>query len=115
MSTALFTVVETGAFSARARGRMTATEVRDVIAIVAANPELGDLIQGTGGIRKLRFAVGGRGKSGGVRVVYYYHNDSMPVFLLTVFAKNEKANLTRAERNALAKVARSLRDGYGAR
>jgi len=94
---------------------MTATEVRDVIAIVAANPELGDLIQGTGGIRKLRFAVGGRGKSGGVRVVYYYHNDSMPVFLLTVFAKNEKANLTRAERNALAKVARSLRDGYGAR
>ncbi len=74
----------------------------------------GDLIQGTGGIRKLRFAVKGKGKSGGVRIAYYYYNESMPVFLLTVFAKNEKADLTRAERNALGKVARALRETYGA-
>ena len=74
----------------------------------------GDLIQGTGGVRKVRFAVKSRGKSGGVRIVYYYCNESMPVFLLTVFAKNEKADLTRAERNALGKVARALRESYGA-
>ena len=74
----------------------------------------GDLIQGAGGIRKIRFAIKGKGKSGGVRIVYYYYNESMPVFLLTVFAKNEKADLARAERNALGKVARALRESYGA-
>ncbi len=63
---------------------------------------------------KAPFTVKDRGKSGGVRIVYYYYNESMPVFLLTVFAKNEKADLTRAERNAFGKVARALRESYGA-
>src|SRR5262245_44930631 len=60
------------------------------------------LMEGTGGVRKVRFVVGGRGKSGGVRVVYYFHNEAMPVYLLTVFAKNEKANLS-AERACAAR------------
>lgn len=58
-------------------------------------------------------AAAGKGKSGGVRVVYHFYNDTMPVFLLTVFAKNERDNLSRAQRHALAKVARALRDSYG--
>lgn len=62
----------------------------------------GVVMKETGGIRKMRFAIGGRGKSGGVRVVFYYHSDSVPVFLLAVFAKNEKDNLSKAERNILA-------------
>ncbi len=108
------TVVETKAFTGRAKGRMSAAEVDRAIEVIARDPLCGDLIQGTGGIRKVRFAVKGQGKSGGVRIVYYYFNESMPVFLLTVFAKNEKADLTRAERNALGKVARALRESYGA-
>ena len=108
------TVVETKAFTGRAKGRMSAAEVDRAIEVIARDPMCGDLIQGTGGIRKVRFAVKGRGKSGGVRIVYYYYNESMPVFLLTVFAKNEKADLARAERNALGKVARALRESYGA-
>ncbi len=108
------TVVETKAFTGRAKGRMSAAEVDRAIEVIARDPLCGDLIQGAGGIRKVRFAVKGRGKSGGVRIVYYYHNESMPVFLLTVFAKNEKADLTRAERNALGKVARALQESYGA-
>ncbi len=108
------TVVETKVFTGRAKGRMSAAEVDRAIEVIARDPLCGDLIQGTGGIRKVRFAVKGRGKSGGVRIVYYYYNESMPVFLLTVFAKNEKADLTRAERNALGKVARALRESYGA-
>ena len=107
-------VVETKAFTGRAKGRMSAAEVDRAIEVIARDPLCGDLIQGTGGIRKVRFAVKGRGKSGGVRIVYYYYNESMPVFLLTVFAKNEKADLARAERNALGKVARALRESYGA-
>ncbi len=114
MAEARITVVETKAFSARAKGRMDAVEVDRAIEVIARDPLCGDLIQGAGGIRKLRFAVKGKGKSGGVLIVYYYYNESMPVFLLTVFAKNEKADLTRAERNAFGKVARALRESYGA-
>jgi hypothetical protein len=53
-------------------------------------------------VRKLRWSRGGRGKSGGVRVIYYYHSDALPLYLLTLFAKNERANLSKAERNELA-------------
>ena len=53
-------------------------------------------------MRKLRWARDGRGKSGGVRVIYYFHSEAMPLYLLTMFAKNERANLSKAERNALA-------------
>ncbi len=108
------TVVETRAFTGRAKGRMSAAEVDRAIEVIARDPLCGDLIQGTGGIRKVRFAVKGRGKRGGVRIVYYNYNESMPVFLLNVFDKNEKADLTRAERNAFGKVARALRESYGA-
>ena len=69
-------------------------------------------MQGTGGIRKFRWASGNRGKSGGVRVIYYFHNESMPLFLLTLFGKNEKANLSKAERNELTKLANILKN-YG--
>jgi hypothetical protein len=69
---------------------------------LAAHPKAGDLMEGTGGVRKMRWARGGRGKSGGVRIVYYVHSEAMPLYLLTVFAKNERANLSKAERNDLA-------------
>ncbi|WP_307190498.1 type II toxin-antitoxin system RelE/ParE family toxin [Bathymodiolus platifrons methanotrophic gill symbiont] len=52
-------------------------------------------MQATGGIRKFRWATGNKGKSGGVRVIYYFHNKSIPLFLLTVFGKNEKDNLSK--------------------
>lgn len=92
---------------------MKPQEVEALIDLLAAEPERGDLIRGTGGVRKVRFGVSGRGKRGSVRVVYYFYNDSMLVFLLTVFAKNEKDNLSNAECNALAKAARTLRESYG--
>ena len=61
-------------------------------------------MQGTGGIRKLRWGRGGKGKSGGVRVIYYYHNERIPLYLLTIFSKNERANLAKAEQNDLARL-----------
>ena len=69
-------------------------------------------MQGTGGIRKLRWSAQGKGKNGGVRVVYYHHNESLPLFLLTVFGKGEKANLTKAESNDLAKITSLLVKNY---
>jgi hypothetical protein len=59
-------------------------------------------MEGTGGVRKLRWSRGSRGKSGGVRVIYYFHSAGMTLYLLTLFAKNERANLSKAERNELA-------------
>ena len=72
-------------------------------------------MKGTGGIRKLRWSAQGRGKSGGVRVIYYHHNhnQSMPLFLLTLFGKGEKANLTKTESNDLAKFTSLLIKNYG--
>lgn len=70
---------------------------------------------GTGGVRKFRFARTGAGKSGGFRVISYYHDEGLPVFLLTVFGKNEKDNLTKAERNALAGLVKVLAETYRAR
>lgn len=96
------TVAETPEYIRRAEKLLSDDERRDVLQYLAAHPRTGDLMEGTGGVRKLRWARGGRGKSGGVRVIYYFHSDAMPLYLLTLFAKNERANLSKAERNALA-------------
>lgn len=70
-------------------------------------------MRGTGGIRKLRWAREGSGKSGGIRVVYYYHDHRMPLYLLTAFGKNEKDNLSAAERNELARLVKLLTKAAG--
>ena len=106
------TIVETKAFEERAKSRMTREEVNSVITLIASNPLCGDVIKATGGIRKVRFAIGGKGKRGGVRIIYYFYNEDVPVFLLTVFAKNEKSDLTQSESKALAKLVKKLRVSY---
>jgi hypothetical protein len=63
-------------------------------------------------VRKLRWAREGMGKRGGARVIYYYHDERLPVFLLSAFAKNRKANLSRAERNAMKRLVPILVAGY---
>jgi len=79
-------------------------ERRDLIDHLAKHPQAGNIMQGTNGVRKLRWRRNEQGKSGGVRVIYYYHDDRMPMYLLTLFAKGDKANLTKAERNELANL-----------
>ena len=80
----------------RATARLLAdADRRAIIDHLAAHPADGDLIEGTGGVRKLRWGRDGRGKSGGVRVIYYFHSEAMPLYLLTMFAKNERANLSK--------------------
>lgn len=87
------------------------TNVGEVLVdYLSDNPEAGDLIRGSGGVRKLRWAMPGRGKSGGVRVIYYFHSEEMPLSLLTLFAKNERSNLSDAEVNVLAKLVATLKD-----
>jgi hypothetical protein len=106
-------VVETPAYLAIANKLFSEEERADIVALVAADPECGDLIRGTGGFRKVRVARKGMGKSGGARVVYIWRNERFPVFLIAAFPKNEKENLSMAERNALRTRANSIFDNYG--
>jgi hypothetical protein len=95
------TVAELSEFILTADRLLTKTERQDVVDYLAVHPKAGDLMEGTGGVRKLRWGRGDQGKSGGVRVIYYFYDELMPLYLLTLFAKGDKDNLTKAERNEL--------------
>lgn len=107
------TIIELPEFLKRSSNLLKDDEKVSIINYLAFHPLSGDLMQGTGGIRKLRWSAKSKGKSGGVRVIYYYHDATMPLFLLTVFGKGEKANLSEAERNELAKFTSLLLRHYG--
>lgn len=104
----MITIAETGAFQRKIARLLSEQEREDLIAYLSVNPNAGALMEGTGGIRKLRWARAGGGKSGGIRVIYYFHDESMPLYLLAAFGKNEKANLSKEERNLLAKAVKEL-------
>ncbi len=112
----MITVVETPAFlKGVKRAALSEDDHRELINYLAANPKAGVIMEGTGGVRKVRFASEGSGKSGAYRVVYYFHDDNMPLFALALFAKNEKANLTKAERNELKALMPQIVKAYRAR
>ncbi len=108
----MHTVVETPPYLADAERIFSAEERAAIVDIVSDDPRCGVVIPGTGGVRKLRVAASGRGKRGGARVIYLFGGDSLPVFLLAVFAKNEKSDLSRAERNDLVRATAELLRTY---
>lgn len=79
---------------------------------LSENPQAGDLMEGTGGARKVRFAGRGKGKSGGYRVITYFGGNDIPVFLLAALSKGERENLSRSERNELKKELEGLAEDY---
>ncbi len=94
---------------------MSEAEIDSLVTFLAENPKAGDEVAGTGGCRKVRLAGRGKGKSGGYRVVTFFTGQLMPVFLITVFAKGEQANLSKAERNELRKLTKSIVAAYKTR
>jgi mRNA-degrading endonuclease RelE of RelBE toxin-antitoxin system len=97
-----YTFVETSLFSRLLPEYWSDEEYREFQAHLAARPGAGDVIQGTGGLRKVRWAGRGRGKRGGVRVIYYCWDDGGRIYLLTLYAKNEATDLTAQQRRKLA-------------
>jgi hypothetical protein len=108
----MHTVRETATFSAAARVLLTAGEYDAVINAIAADPAKGVLVPGTGGVRKLRVASGGRGKSGGARAIYFYFDADHPVHAITIFGKSEKADLSAKERAELRKLTDALKAAW---
>ena len=105
----MHTVAETPTFSRQADKIFSADEKRDLIAFLAKNPLSGEEIPGTGGVRKLRFAAGARGKRGGARVIYYYLDETMPLYALLAYTKAVRTDMTPDERRTVAALAAVLK------
>lgn len=107
------TVIWTPTFITQAkRCGLSEKEMAEIVNTLADNPEAGDLMPKTGGARKLRHPGRGGGKSGGYRTIHYFGGVDVPVFLLSVYGKGAKSNLSDAERNELAKILPSLAETY---
>jgi hypothetical protein len=112
MTSRPITVVELHTFKKDASGCMNDDERKAFIDDIARNPEAGDVIRGTGGVRKVRWAIGSKGKRGGARVIYYYHDDEIPLFLITAFAKSQKGALGKGEKNEMKRLTSILVETY---
>lgn len=106
-------VVETEEFLADVKGVLSEDEHDDRILYVALHPEAGDAIPGTGGLRKMRWMAKGRGKRGGSRIIYYFHDIHVPLFPMAIFAKNVQTDLSTRQRKALTKQPRGLKSDCG--
>ncbi len=104
------TVAEVDPFDATAkRAGLTEGERTELVGFLARNPEVGDLIQGTGGLRKLRWARTGKGKRSGYRAIYYYFTEEVPIYLLAVYAKNQQIDLNTQQKARLTALAEELK------
>ena len=93
-------MVETQEFVDHSKAILTETEHDALVAHLGANPETGQLVPGTGGVRKIRWASRGHGKRGGARVIYYYYNQSIPMFLLDIYARTRRRIFPRPTNEA---------------
>lgn len=100
--------IETPTFTRLLTALLTDEEYRGLQNVLIENPEQGDLIQGSGGIRKLRHALSGRGKRGGVRVIYYWLRDDGQIYMLLIYPKSKKDDLTDRETALLREFVKEL-------
>ena len=111
---AYITVVETRPFIEDAARCLKENELDEFIGYIARNPTAGAVIPGTGGVRKVRWRAGGRGKRGGARVIYYYHSERIPLFLLTAYSKSQQTDLTPPQRAATRRIVAGILAQYTA-
>jgi len=103
------TIVETGVFTRQIDELLDIEGRGALMSVLADDPMAGDVIKATGGVRKLRFALPGTGKSGGIRVIYWFLNDSAPLYALLAYGKSGQDNLTPAQTKMVAALTTALK------
>lgn len=106
---ALITVVEFPTYLSQVGKCISEEESNELVEFLARHPYAGQEIPGTGGVRKLRFAGKGKGKRGGLRVIYYFYNETAPLFLLTVYGKGEQVDMTVEQKLKIMRLAQVLK------
>ena len=99
-------IIETSVFTRQIQTELDEESYRLLQVELARNPEAGALIRGTGGLRKIRWATRGRGKSGGIRVIYYWHRPRELLLMLLAYSKSVQDDLTPAQRKVLRDLVR---------
>jgi len=112
MQTKPVTVVETPVFLRHAENIWDEADRLALVDFIARNPESGDAIPGTGGVRKIRWSRPGSGKRGGARVIYFYHHADAPLYLLLAYAKAKREDMTPDEKKAVAALAAILKQQH---
>ena len=112
MSERLITIAETATFIRNAAKLWSEAERTEFPDFISTNTEAGDIIPDTGGIRKVRWGRQGMGKRGGVRVIYFYHNGYMPLYLITVYAKAERENITPDEKRLMVDFVTAIKHKF---
>lgn len=115
MSEAALTVIEFPAFVAHSAAIWNDDERFAFIDYIARNPTVGVIVPGTGGVRKVRWTAGGRGKRSGARVIYYFHSLALPLFLLTVYTKSVQEDLSQRQKAEMRNLVKTLAETYGKR
>lgn len=109
----LQTVIETPEYIDKAKDCMDENTRNEFINFIAGNPLAGELISGAGGARKVRWQSDvNKGKRGGARIIYYYHDEDMPIYLFTVYKKNQRENISSEEKKILYKVIKLIVKAY---
>src|ERR1700687_2085868 len=112
MLTRPITVAETAVFLRQAADVWTDEERSEFVDFIARNPEAGDLIPAGGGVRKVRWGRQGIGKRGGVRVIYFYHDPGIPLYLLMIYAKARRDDLSREARRTVQGLVGRLKQAH---
>ncbi|WP_192483191.1 MULTISPECIES: type II toxin-antitoxin system RelE/ParE family toxin [Cysteiniphilum] len=103
------TIIETKTFSKTSKSIADEDTIEDMLEYIAKTPLAGDIIEGTGGCRKIRWQRNkSMGKSGGMRTIYYFYNHSMPIYMLLAYAKNQRDNISQETKNILKSMVNDL-------
>lgn len=112
MSGRLLTVAETSLFIRQAADVWSDDEHAAFVVHIAANPEEGVVIPDTGGVRKVRWSRAGSGKRGGVRIIYFYHDMGMPLYLLMIYAKARREDLSPDQKRQVRSLVTALKQAH---
>lgn len=107
----LINITELSLFSKKSKKILGEQEIKELHLYISENPTKGDVISGTGGLRKMRWSASGKGKRGGARIIYFYHVVGTTVYLMSCYAKNEKTDLSSSDKKMLKSIIEQIKKG----